>query len=113
MVLIHNILHILMNVLNSKIWQSVHQKRQKISNFIFPDFGILLVCCLERVYLHKNPRNICVAICFGFTKKIFSLPRLFSHRCFMPSSVEISLLVLEKKIFEGFLPYGGHLGHVT
>ena len=35
----------------------------------------------------------------------------------MPSFVEIGPLVLEKKIFEGFLPYMGmaaiHLGHVT
>ena len=65
-----------MNVLNSRICQNVHQKRQKKSNFIFSDFGILLVCCLGRVYLHKNPRNICVAICFRFTKKIFILTRL-------------------------------------
>ena len=36
--------------------------------------------------------------------------------CFMPSFVEIGPPVLEKKIFEGFLPYNGHgchLGHVT
>ena len=46
-------------------------EKKKKSNFIFSDFGILLdlVCCLGRVHLHKNPRNICVAICFGFTKK--------------------------------------------
>ena len=33
----------------------------------------------------------------------------------MPSFMEISLPVPEKKIFKGFLPYGhgGHLGHVT
>ena len=32
----------------------------------------------------------------------------------MLSFVEIGSLVLEKKIFEGFLPWhGGHLGHVT
>ena len=34
----------------------------------------------------------------------------------MPSFNIIGLLVLEKKIFKGFLPYigiGGHLGHVT
>ena len=33
----------------------------------------------------------------------------------MPSFLEIDPPVLEKKIFEGFLPYmhGGHLGHVT
>ena len=33
----------------------------------------------------------------------------------MPSFFEIDPPVLEKKIFEGFLPYGhcGHLGHVT
>ena len=35
----------------------------------------------------------------------------------MPSFVEIGPPVLEKKIFEGFLPniygHGGHLGHVT
>ena len=34
----------------------------------------------------------------------------------MPSFVEISLLVPEKKIFEGFFTiygHGGHLGHVT
>ena len=40
-----------------------------------------------------------------------------SPRCYIPSFVEICLLVPEKKIFEGFLPYfygrGGHLGHVT
>ena len=50
-------------------------KRVKKSNFISSDFVILLVCYLERVFLHKNPRNICVAICFGFTQKIASLPR--------------------------------------
>ena len=33
----------------------------------------------------------------------------------MPSYIEIGPPVPEKKIFEGFLPYGhgGHLGHVT
>ena len=51
-------------------------EKTKKSNFICSEFGILLVCCLRRVYLHKNIRNICVAICFGFTKKIFSLPKL-------------------------------------
>ena len=30
------------------------------------------------MYLHKNPRNICVAICFWFTKKIFILTRLIN-----------------------------------
>ena len=38
-----------------------------------------------------------------------------SPQCYIPSFVEIGSLVLEKKIFEGFLPYehGGHPGHVT
>ena len=34
----------------------------------------------------------------------------------MPSFIEIGPTATEKKIFEGFLPYmghGGHLGHVT
>ena len=46
-------------------------EKKKKSNFIFSDFCILLdlVCSLGRVHLHKNPRNICVAICFGFTKQ--------------------------------------------
>ena len=30
-----------------------------------------------------------------------------SPQCYIPSSVAISLLVPEKKIFEGFLPYMG------
>ena len=36
-------------------------------------------------------------------------------RSHIPSFVEIRSLVPEKKIFEGFLPYGrgSHLGHVT
>ena len=51
-------------------------KYVKKSNFISSDFVILLVCYLGRGFLHKNPRNICVAICFGFTPKIASLPRL-------------------------------------
>ena len=29
----------------------------------------------------------------------------WSHRCYIPSFVKIGLPVLEKKIFEGFLPY--------
>ena len=44
----------------------------------------------------------------------------WSPRCYIPSFMEISLLVPEKKIFKEFLPYdmtvyghGGHLGHVT
>ena len=42
----------------------------------------------------------------------------WSHRCFIPSFVEIGLPVLEKKISKGFLQctihgHGGHLGHVT
>ena len=41
----------------------------------------------------------------------------WSSRCYIPSFVKIVQPVLEKKIFEGFLPYiywhGGHLGHVT
>ena len=39
-----------------------------------------------------------------------------SPRCYIPSFMEISLLVPEKKIFKGFFTiYGhdGHLGHVT
>ena len=36
-----------------------------------------------------------------------------SPRCYIPSFVKIGQPVLEKKIFEGFLPYMGHLGHVT
>ena len=40
-----------------------------------------------------------------------------SPRCYIPSFVEIGPPVLEKKTFEGFLPYmdghGGHLDHVT
>ena len=40
----------------------------------------------------------------------------WSPRCYIPSFMEIGLLVPEK-IFKGFLPYiyahGGHLGHVT
>ena len=31
----------------------------------------------------------------------------WSPRCYIPSFVEIDLQVLEKKIFEGFLPYMG------
>ena len=38
-------------------------KQRKKSNFIFSDFVLLLVCYLGRASLHKNPRNICVAIC--------------------------------------------------
>ena len=30
-----------------------------------------------------------------------------SPRCYIPSFVKIGLMVLEKKIFEGFLPYMG------
>ena len=42
----------------------------------------------------------------------------WSPKCYIPSFVKISLPVLEKKIFEWFLPYivygrGGHLGHVN
>ena len=50
---------------------------KKKSNFISSYFVILLLCYLGRVFLHKNPRNICVAIRFGFTQKIASLPRLY------------------------------------
>ena len=37
-------------------------------------------------------------------------------QCYIPSFVEIGLPVPEKKIFEGFLPFMGrvgHFGHVT
>ena len=40
----------------------------------------------------------------------------WSPRCYIPSFVEISLPVPEKKIFEGFFTIyrrGGHLGNVT
>ena len=39
----------------------------------------------------------------------------FKSFCFLPSFKVIWLMVLEKNIFKGFLPYGhaGHLGHVT
>ena len=39
----------------------------------------------------------------------------WSPQCYVQSFVEIGQPVLEKKIFERFLPYGrgGHLGHVT
>ena len=38
------------------------------------------------------------------------------HQCYIPSFVEISPPVPDRKIFEGFLPYmgrGSHFGHMT
>ena len=46
---------------------------EKKSNFIFSDFVLLLVCYLGRVFLHKNSRNICVAICFGSSNNLTGL----------------------------------------
>ena len=53
---------------------------QKKSNFISSVFILLLVCYLGRLFLYKNARNICVAICFGFCKNIFILTRIHSHQ---------------------------------
>ena len=50
--------------------------KKKISNFISSDFVLLLVCYLGRLFLYKNARNICVAICFGFSKNMFILTGL-------------------------------------
>ena len=46
------------------------KKDKKKSNFISSDSVLLLVCYLGRVFLHRNARNICVAICGGFAKNI-------------------------------------------
>ena len=37
----------------------------------------------------------------------------WSPHCYIPSVMEIGLLVPEKNIFDWFLKYMGHLGHVT
>ena len=41
------------------------------------------LCC----FLHKNARNICVAICFGFRKNIFILTGLFVNTATRAPSV--------------------------
>ena len=41
---------------------------KKKNDFIISDFFLLFVCYLGMVDLHENARNICVAICPGFTK---------------------------------------------
>ena len=46
------------------------KKDQKKSNFVSSDSVLLLVCYLGRVFLHRNARNICVAICGRFAKNI-------------------------------------------
>ena len=46
------------------------KKKTKKINIISSDSVLLLVCYLGRVFLHRNARNICVAICGGFAKNI-------------------------------------------
>ena len=36
-----------------------------------------------------------------------------SPQCYIPSFVEIGPPVPENNIFDGYLPYTGHFGHVT
>ena len=45
----------------------------KKSNFIFSDFGILLVCLQYRSKMVKNAKRICVAICFGSSNNLTGL----------------------------------------
>ena len=56
----------------------LRNKAKKKSNFVSSDFILLLVCYLGRLFLYKNARNICVAICFGFRKNIFILTGLYT-----------------------------------
>ena len=59
------------DVLENAIWKlMLRKKTKKKSNFISSDSVLLLVCYLGRVFLHRNARNICVAICGGFAKNI-------------------------------------------
>ena len=62
------------SILEKVVLQQSKSKTVKKSNFIFSNYALLFVCYLGMVYLHKNARNICVAICSGFTKTIASLP---------------------------------------
>ena len=64
-------------------------------NFIFFDFVLLFVCYLGMVDLHKNARNICDAICPGFTENISSLPGL--------NGIIIALKGIIYKLFNYFL----------
>ena len=53
------------------------QKRPKKANVISSD-SVLLLCYLERLFRHRNARNICVAICGGFAKNIANFTGLFA-----------------------------------
>ena len=57
----------------------LRKKTKKKSNFIFSDSVLLLVYYLGRVFLHRNARNICVAICGGFAKNIANFTGLFGR----------------------------------
>ena len=52
------------------------KRAKQKSNFVSSNFVLLLVCYLGRLFLHKNARNICAAICAGFRKNIFILTGL-------------------------------------
>ena len=55
------------------------KKDQKKSLFISSDSVLLLVCYLERLFLQRNARNICVAICGGFAKNIANFTGLLRN----------------------------------
>ena len=65
-----------MNCVNTS--NSSLQNEKKQTDFISSNFilHVLFVCYLGMVDFNKNARNICVAICPGFTQNIASLPGL-------------------------------------
>ena len=72
---------ILMSFRNSTKEQMMLRKRKTKSKFISSHFILLLICYLGMLFLHKNARNICVAICFGFCKIIVILTGLRLAYC--------------------------------
>ena len=87
-----------------------------ISSWLFPSNDILTVFPIQ---MHRQPmlnlpktwsrssQGLDLYIHWIYTLEYFS------HRCFTPSFLEISLLVSEKKNFFSIYSHGGHLGHVT
>ena len=57
-------------------------KKDQKSNFISSDSVLRLVYYLEILFLHRNARNICVAICGGFAKNIANFTGLLCEHNF-------------------------------
>ena len=71
-----------------------NQDSGKKSNFIFSDFGILLVSLQYRSKIVKNAKRICVAICFGSSKLTGLFVRIVTNNLATQERIAITLSLI-------------------